>query len=136
MASFYVTTAIPYVNAAPHLGFALELVQADVLARYHRSRAGPPGLCRRRAPGGGGRAAPILLLTKRRFGPVLRLAPVTLLTISTSGHSWRKPLTLQKPRASSKKDCNSTFGTEDSQHQRPPAGRPPPRGPRPRDITF
>ena len=36
MASFYVTTAIPYVNAAPHLGFALELVQADVLARYHR----------------------------------------------------------------------------------------------------
>jgi methionyl-tRNA synthetase len=38
MASFYVTTAIPYVNAAPHLGFALELVQADVLARYHRLR--------------------------------------------------------------------------------------------------
>ena len=36
MGSFYVTTAIPYVNAAPHLGFALELVQADVLARYHR----------------------------------------------------------------------------------------------------
>lgn len=38
MASFYVTTAIPYVNAVPHLGFALELVQADVLARYHRLR--------------------------------------------------------------------------------------------------
>ena len=38
MASFYVTTAIPYVNAAPHLGFALELVQTDVLARYHRLR--------------------------------------------------------------------------------------------------
>src|SRR5215510_7376618 len=36
MGSFYVTTAIPYVNAAPHLGFALELVQADALARYHR----------------------------------------------------------------------------------------------------
>ncbi len=33
---FYVTTAIPYVNAAPHIGFALEAVQADVLARYHR----------------------------------------------------------------------------------------------------
>jgi methionyl-tRNA synthetase len=33
---FYVTTAIPYVNARPHLGFALELVQADVLARHHR----------------------------------------------------------------------------------------------------
>jgi methionyl-tRNA synthetase len=37
-ARFYVTTAIPYVNARPHLGFALELVQADVLARHHRQR--------------------------------------------------------------------------------------------------
>ena len=36
MSSLYVTTAIPYVNGEPHLGFALELVQADVLARYHR----------------------------------------------------------------------------------------------------
>jgi methionyl-tRNA synthetase len=35
---FYVTTAIPYVNAAPHLGHALELVQADVLARHRRLR--------------------------------------------------------------------------------------------------
>jgi methionyl-tRNA synthetase len=32
----YLSTAIPYVNARPHLGFALELVQADVLARHHR----------------------------------------------------------------------------------------------------
>jgi methionyl-tRNA synthetase len=32
----YITTTIPYVNARPHLGYALELVQADVLARYHR----------------------------------------------------------------------------------------------------
>ncbi|MEV4638658.1 methionine--tRNA ligase [Actinoplanes sp. NPDC049548] len=36
--TFYVTTAIPYVNAAPHLGHALELVQADVLARHRRAR--------------------------------------------------------------------------------------------------
>ncbi|MGW0231720.1 methionine--tRNA ligase [Actinopolymorpha singaporensis] len=35
---FYVTTSIPYVNADPHLGFALELVQADVLARHRRLR--------------------------------------------------------------------------------------------------
>jgi hypothetical protein len=28
----YITTTIPYVNARPHIGFALELVQADVLA--------------------------------------------------------------------------------------------------------
>ncbi|HEY8743583.1 MAG TPA: methionine--tRNA ligase [Chloroflexota bacterium] len=33
---YYVTTSIPYVNASPHIGFALEAVQADVLARYHR----------------------------------------------------------------------------------------------------
>lgn len=32
----YISTTIPYVNAPPHLGFALELVQADVLARHHR----------------------------------------------------------------------------------------------------
>jgi methionyl-tRNA synthetase len=37
----YVTTAIPYVNAAPHLGHALELVQADVLARHRRLRGAP-----------------------------------------------------------------------------------------------
>jgi len=36
MANFYITTAIPYTNARPHIGFAMELVQADCLARYHR----------------------------------------------------------------------------------------------------
>jgi methionyl-tRNA synthetase len=36
MTSTYITTTRPYVNARPHLGFALELVQADVLARHHR----------------------------------------------------------------------------------------------------
>ncbi len=35
---WYVTSAIPYVNAAPHLGHALEFVQADTLARWRRSR--------------------------------------------------------------------------------------------------
>jgi methionyl-tRNA synthetase len=34
----YITTTIPYVNARPHIGFALELVQADVLARFGRRR--------------------------------------------------------------------------------------------------
>jgi len=33
---FYITTAIPYVNAKPHIGHALEFVQADVIARFHR----------------------------------------------------------------------------------------------------
>jgi methionyl-tRNA synthetase len=39
--NFYITTAIPYVNAEPHLGHALELVQADVLARHRRLRGQP-----------------------------------------------------------------------------------------------
>ncbi len=32
----YLSTTIPYVNSRPHLGYALEAVQADVLARHHR----------------------------------------------------------------------------------------------------
>ncbi|MBI5805391.1 methionine--tRNA ligase [candidate division TA06 bacterium] len=36
MSKFYITTAIPFVNAKPHIGFALETVQTDALARYHR----------------------------------------------------------------------------------------------------
>lgn len=32
---FYITTTLPYVNAKPHIGFALEIVYADILARYH-----------------------------------------------------------------------------------------------------
>lgn len=34
--SFYITTTLPYVNADPHVGFALEIVQADAVARYKR----------------------------------------------------------------------------------------------------
>ena len=36
MKKVFVSTSIPYVNAAPHLGHALECVQADVIARRHR----------------------------------------------------------------------------------------------------
>jgi len=38
MTASFITTAIPFVNAAPHLGFAYELVLADVLARHRRRR--------------------------------------------------------------------------------------------------
>jgi methionyl-tRNA synthetase len=34
----YITTTLPYVNARPHLGHALERVRADVLARFRRGR--------------------------------------------------------------------------------------------------
>lgn len=36
MNKFYITTTLPYVNAEPHLGFAMEIVQADIIARYHK----------------------------------------------------------------------------------------------------
>ena len=38
MDKFYITTSIAYTNAPPHIGFALELTQADVLARYKRKK--------------------------------------------------------------------------------------------------
>lgn len=33
---FYITTTAPYVNAPPHIGFALEIVQSDAIARFKR----------------------------------------------------------------------------------------------------
>jgi methionyl-tRNA synthetase len=35
MGKYYITTTAPYVNSDPHIGFALEIIQADVIARYH-----------------------------------------------------------------------------------------------------
>src|SRR5207248_11317398 len=33
---YYITTAIDYPNAPPHIGHSLEKVAADVIARFHR----------------------------------------------------------------------------------------------------
>ncbi len=38
---YYVTTSIPYVNGDPHIGFGMELVMADVLARAARQQGTP-----------------------------------------------------------------------------------------------
>jgi len=38
MNNYYVTTSIPYVNGDPHIGFAMELILGDVLARAARAR--------------------------------------------------------------------------------------------------
>ena len=35
---FYITTTLPYVNADPHIGFAMEIIQADVIARAKRQQ--------------------------------------------------------------------------------------------------
>ncbi len=36
MTKYYITTTLPYVNAEPHIGFAMEIIQADFIARYRR----------------------------------------------------------------------------------------------------
>jgi methionyl-tRNA synthetase len=41
MSNFYITTSIPYVNGDPHLGHAMEFIQADVIARYIRQIGTP-----------------------------------------------------------------------------------------------
>ncbi len=33
---FYITTTLPYVNADPHVGFAMEFIRADVIARFKK----------------------------------------------------------------------------------------------------
>ncbi len=38
MKTFYITTTLPYINADPHLGFAKEIINADIIARYKRQR--------------------------------------------------------------------------------------------------
>lgn len=38
MSKYYVTTSIPYVNGEPHIGFAMELLYGDVLARRARAK--------------------------------------------------------------------------------------------------
>lgn len=43
--NYYVTTSIPYVNAEPHIGFGMELVMADVLARAARLQNKPTLFC-------------------------------------------------------------------------------------------
>lgn len=37
MKRIYVTTSIPYVNASPHIGHALEFIQADTIVRFNRN---------------------------------------------------------------------------------------------------
>ncbi|MDH7476652.1 MAG: methionine--tRNA ligase [Microgenomates group bacterium] len=34
--NFYITTTLPYINDSPHLGFAMEIVRADAVARFYR----------------------------------------------------------------------------------------------------
>lgn len=40
IAPVYITTTLPYVNSEPHIGFALEIVHADIYARYQKQKGG------------------------------------------------------------------------------------------------
>ncbi len=35
---YYITTTLPYINSAPHIGFAAEIIKADVIARFEAQR--------------------------------------------------------------------------------------------------
>lgn len=36
--NFYITTTLPYINSEPHIGFAAEIIKADVIARLAAQR--------------------------------------------------------------------------------------------------
>ncbi len=36
--NFYITTTLPYINSDPHIGFAAEIIRADIIARYFKQR--------------------------------------------------------------------------------------------------
>ena len=38
MNKYYITNAIPYVNARPHIGHALEFIQSDTIARFKKTQ--------------------------------------------------------------------------------------------------
>jgi len=38
MKNIYITTSIAYVNSVPHIGYAMEIIEADSIARRHRAK--------------------------------------------------------------------------------------------------
>ncbi len=36
--TFYITTTLPYINSEPHIGFAAEIIKADIIARFKRQQ--------------------------------------------------------------------------------------------------
>ncbi len=36
--NFYITTTLPYVNSDPHVGFAMEVIRADAIARFYTAQ--------------------------------------------------------------------------------------------------
>ena len=85
--AIFISTSIPYVNGSPHVGFAWELVLADVLARYHRARGRRVWLCTgtddnslknvRAAEAEGSTTAPFVRARGERFASLCRALGVS-----------------------------------------------------------
>ncbi len=106
--NYYVTTSIPYVNGDPHIGFGMELVQADVLARAARQRGDNVVFCTGSDEHGGkvadkaseAKLTPIEFTTQmsqkfRDLGKLLNISNDRFIRTTDKGHEQRAQLIWQ-----------------------------------------
>ena len=106
--NYYVTTSIPYVNGDPHIGFGMELVQADVLARTARQRGTPVVFCTGSDEHGGkiaekateAKVTPLEFATQmsqkfRDLGKLLNISNDRFIRTTDKGHEQRAQLIWQ-----------------------------------------
>jgi len=109
MAKYYVTTSIPYVNGDPHIGFAMELLYADVLARRARQLGNDVIFCTGTDEHGGKvaeKAAEHKLDTKtftdqisqrfKELGAILNISNNRFVRTTDPGHEQRAQLIWKK----------------------------------------
>lgn len=106
--NYYVTTSIPYVNGDPHIGFGMELVQADVLARAARQRGDKVVFCTGSDEHGGkiaekaaeAKVTPLEFATQmsqkfRDLGKLLNISNDRFIRTTDKGHEQRAQLIWQ-----------------------------------------
>jgi methionyl-tRNA synthetase len=106
--NYYVTTSIPYVNGDPHIGFGMELVQADVLARAARQRGDKVVFCTGSDEHGGkiadkaaeAKLTPLEFATQmsqkfRDLGKLLNVSNDRFIRTTDKGHEQRAQLIWQ-----------------------------------------
>lgn len=106
--NYYVTTSIPYVNGDPHIGFGMELVQADVLARAARQRGDKVIFCTGSDEHGGkiaekaaeAKLTPLQFATQmsqkfRDLGALLNISNDRFIRTTDKGHEQRAQLIWQ-----------------------------------------
>ena len=105
MGNYYVATSIPYVNAEPHIGFAMELLHGDVLARRARQQGHEVIFCTGTDEHGGKiaeKAAEAGMEPKaftdkisqrfKELGPLLNLSNNRFIRTTDPGHEQRAQL--------------------------------------------